>query len=134
MKLTVKSFFLMLVALLLAVLGGWIWGAADRLHATDALSRSGAGLHLANGRAYLLQARVDLFEVNFGDASRDLEAARAELKTAEKALDEQGRKAEAESVGKALIRIDDGQQLAGRLDQSANARLAEAVDLLPKAP
>jgi hypothetical protein len=134
MKLTVKGFVGLLAALLLAVLGGWIWGAGDRSHTDDALVQAGVGLQMANARARMLEARVDLFEVNFGNASRHLEAARADLKTAAQSLDRLGRTGDAAAVRDALARVDAAQQLTGKLDQTANARLAEAVDLLPKTP
>ena len=134
MKLTVKGFIALLAVLLLAVLGGWIWGRADRSHTDDALAQAGVGLHLATARAHMLEARVDLFEVNFGNASRHLEAARADLKTAAQSFDRLGRTSGAEAVRHALALVDDAQQMAGKLDQTANATLAEAVDLLPKTP
>jgi len=134
MNLTLKSFAVLLAALLLAVLGGWMWGSADRSQSQAALEQAGSGLHLMSARALLFEARVDLFEVNFGRASQHLEGARADLKSAAQALDRQGRTSEAEAVRQALVLVADAQQLAGRLDQSANARVAEAVGLLPNSP
>jgi hypothetical protein len=134
MKLTLKGFLALMVALLLAVLGGWIWGAAGRSQSDEALVQSGVRLHLAGARAAILEARVNLFEVNFGNASRSLEAARADLKTAAEAMDRSGRKGDADAARSALAKVDEAQQLAGKLDQTANARLAEAVGLLPRTP
>jgi hypothetical protein len=134
MKITLKAVAVMLVALALAVLGGWIWGAAGQSRTEAALARAGVGLHLANARSNMLAARVSLFEVNFGDASRSLGGARADLLTAADALDRLRLKAEAGAAREVVSRIDDAQQLAGRLDQTANTRLAEAIPLLPKMP
>lgn len=134
MKRTLTALAALLVALLLAALGGWIWGAAGRARAEEALVQSGLRLHLANARAGILGARVDLFEVNFGDASRSLEGARADLQTAAQALDRLGRTAESKAARDALARVEQAQQLAGRLDQTANARLADAIRLLPPTP
>jgi multidrug resistance efflux pump len=77
---------------------------------------------------------VSLFEVNFGDASRSLENAKADLVTAAEALDGLRLKDEAAAAREVAARVDEAQQLAGRLDQAANTRLAEAVRLLPKMP
>ncbi len=90
MKITLKAVLVMLVALALAVLGGWIWGARGHWRAEDALARAGVGLHLANARGNMLAARVHLFEVNFGDASRSLETAKADLVTAAEGFDRMG--------------------------------------------
>jgi hypothetical protein len=134
MKITLKAVLALLVALALAGLGGWIWGAAGRWRAEEALAKAGVGLHLANARGHMLAARVSLFEVNFGDASRSLENARADLLTAAEAFDRFRLKDRAAAAREVVARIDDAQQLAGRLDQSANTRLAEAVRLLPTMP
>jgi len=134
MKVTLKAILAMLIALALAVLGGWIWGAAGQSRTETALERAGASLHLAEARASMLAARVNLFEVNFGDASRNLENARADLLTAAGALDRMRRTSEAAAARDVAARVDDARQMAGRLDQTANTRIAEAIRLLPKMP
>jgi hypothetical protein len=134
MKITLKAVLVMLAALALAVLSGWAWGVAGQWRAEEALAKTGAGLHLAHARADMLAARVSLFEVNFGDASRSLESAKAELLTAAEAFDRLGLAREAAAAKDVVSRIDAAQQLAGRLDQTANTRLAEAIRLLPTMP
>jgi hypothetical protein len=134
MKATLKAVLVMLAALALAVLGGWLWGSTGRWRAEGALTKAGAGLHLSNARGNMLAARVSLFEVNFGDASRSLEGAKADLVTAAEAFDRLGLGSEAAAAREVAARVDDAQQRAGRLDQSANTRLAEAIRLLPKMP
>jgi hypothetical protein len=131
---TLKAILAMLAALALAVLGGWVWGSAGGARAEDALARAGAGLHLSNARADLLAARVSLFELNFGEASRSLESARADLLTAAEAFDRLRLTDEAAAARGAVARVNEAQQLAGRLDQSANSRLAETIRLLPTLP
>lgn len=134
MKFTLKAVAVMLAALALAVVGGWIWGATGQWRTEAALARAGVGLHLANARANMLAARVSVFEVNFGNASRSLESARADLITAAEAFDRLRMKAEAAAAREAASRVDGARELTGRLDQTANARLAEAIRLLPKMP
>ena len=82
----------------------------------------------------MLAARVDLFEVNFGEASRSLENAKADLMTAAEAFDGLRLTNEAAAARDVASRVDDARQLAARLDQTANTRLAEAIRLLPKMP
>ncbi len=134
MKVTLKAVLAMLVALALAALGGWIWGVRGQWHAEEALAKAGAGLHLASARGNMLAARVDLFEVNFGDASRSLENAKADLVTVAEAFDGMRLKDEAAAARAVVSRVDEARQLAARLDQTANTRLAEAIRLLPKMP
>jgi len=134
MKITLKAVLVMLVALALAVLGGWLWGVAGQSRTEEALARAGAGLHLANARGNMLAARVNLFEVNFGEASRSLESAKADLVTAAEAFDRMRLEEQAAAAREVASRVDDAKQLTGRLDQAANTRLAEALRLLPKMP
>jgi hypothetical protein len=134
MKVTLKAVLVVLIALALACVGGWIWGATGRWRAEEGLAKAGIGLHLANARGDMLAARVDLFEVNFGDASRSLESANANLAAAAEAFDGMRLKDEAAAAREVAARVEDAKQLAGRLDQAANTRLAEAIRLLPKMP
>jgi len=134
MKITLKAMLAMLVALALAVLGGWLWGVAGRSRTEAVLTRASVGLHLANARGNMLAARVDLFEVNFGNASRSLESATADLLTAAEAFDRLRLKDQAAAAREVAARVEEAKQLAGRLDQAANTRLAEALRLIPKMP
>ena len=134
MKVTLKAVLFLLIALVLAALGGWILGATGQWRAEEALAKAGVGLHLANARGNMLAARVNLFEVNFGEASRNLETAKADLVTAAEAFDRLGLEKEAAAAREVAARVDDAKQLAGRLDQTANTRLADAIRLLPGMP
>jgi hypothetical protein len=134
MKVTLKAILFMLVALALAALGGWIWGVTGQWRAEEALANAGVRLHVTSARSHMLAARVNLFEVNFGEASRSLESAKADLVTAAEAFDRLGFGAEAAAAREVAARVDDAKQLAGRLDQTANTRLADAIRLLPTLP
>ena len=134
MKVTLKAILFIVIAIALAVLGGYLWGAAGRWRAEDALARAGAGLPLAHARGNMLAARVNLFEVNFGEASRSLEAAKGDLMTAAGTLDRLDLDSEAAAAREVAARVEDARQLAGRLDQTANSRLADAIRMLPTMP
>jgi hypothetical protein len=87
-------------------------------------------LDLTQARANLLAARVDLFEVNFGRASQELQAAKAPLQDAEQRLAALGRNDEAGRVRDVAARVVQASDQTSRLDQSANTRLAAALVLL----
>ena len=71
-----------------------------------------------------------IYSVNFGEASRHLEAARGLLGRANERLNSLGRDDEVRRVQTALASIDDAQRMAGKLDQSANARAGEAAKMV----
>jgi hypothetical protein len=64
------------VALLVAVGAGWAWGAYARSDINRALRVAELQNRLLEGRAAVLDARLDIYSVNFGEASRHFEAAR----------------------------------------------------------
>jgi hypothetical protein len=85
---------------------------------------------LLGARAAVLDARVAIYSVNFGEASRHLEDARSLLGRADERLKRLGRDAEVKQMQTAQASIDDAQRMAGQLDQSANSRAGEAAKLI----
>ncbi len=122
-----------LTAVLVALLAGYLWGRAGRSAVQSQLDETRLQLDLADARADLLGARVDLFEVNFGRASQRLEAAKAPLHDAANRLGTASRADAASRVNAVIARIEQAQQQVGRLDQSANTGLGEAIALLEQA-
>jgi len=115
------------VALLVALSAAWLWGSSGKGDLQRALDLAELRNDLLAARGALLSARVDLYIVNFGDASRDFESARTALRRAEARLKTVGRDEDVMRLGVALARLDEAQQFAGKLDQTANARAAEAM-------
>ncbi|RPI49071.1 MAG: hypothetical protein EHM55_24470 [Acidobacteria bacterium] len=115
------------LALLIAVGVGWVWGASGRSSSDRALQIAELRTELLEGRAAVLDARLDIYSVNFGDASRHFEVARTALRAANAGLMSLGRTEDAKSLEAALTRIDEAQRLAGQLNQDANALAAEAA-------
>lgn len=124
------KFIWVAVALLVAVLGGWIWGASGRWSIEREQQRSELRQELLEGRGQVLDARLALYNVNFGEASRHLEDSRSLLGRAGERLKSLGWDGEVTQVEAALARVDEAQRMAGKLDQSANARAGEAAKLL----
>ena len=118
------------VGLLVALLAGWIWGAWGRSDLAGALQSSELRAELLGARAAVLDARVAIYSVNFGEASRHLEDARGLLNRADERLKRLGRNDPAGPVQAAQASIDDAQRMAGKLDQSANSRAGEAAKLI----
>jgi len=119
------------VALLIALLGGWLWDASGNSDLDRALRASGLRDDLREAHTSLLGARVDLYERNFRSASRHLEDARRLLRRAE----ERGRRLGWQDEVKRLdlarseAEIDEAQRLLRQLDQGANPPVP--LDLRP---
>jgi hypothetical protein len=118
------------VALLVALGAGWAWGASGRSDLDRALQIAELRDHLHEGRAAVLEARLDIYSINFGEASRQFEAARSALRAAQVQLDVLGRREDAERLEMALTRIDEAQRLAGQLSQDANSVAADAAKVI----
>ena len=119
-----------LVALVVALGIGYVWGASGKPALTSALDDTKQQLDLAEARGHLLDARVSLYNVNFGDASRQFEEANAPLRRVQDRYQSEGKKAAAETIAAAIERAAEGQRLAAKLDQTANAKAAEALDAI----
>ena len=117
----------MVAGLAVALLAGWILGRSGRPDMAPALQTSELRGELLGARAAALDARVAIYNVNFGEASKHLEDARGLLRRADARLKSLGRDDEARQVQTALTSIDEAQRMAGKLDQSANSRAGEAA-------
>ena len=106
---------------------GWVWGWWGRSDLNRALRIAEVRDDLLEGRAAVLDARLDIYSVNFGEASRHLEAARSALRAAEPRLNNLGRQADTKPLELALAKIDEAQRMAGQLNQDANAPAADAA-------
>jgi hypothetical protein len=113
---------------LIVVLGlGFAWGSSGRVTAQRALDDAKQQLDLAEGRGRVLEARVSIYNVNFGDAQRQLEEAKAPLTRARDRYQDQGKRDAADALSAALARVQEAQRLAGKLDQNANTQANEAL-------
>jgi hypothetical protein len=113
---------------LIVVLGlGFAWGSSGRVAAQRALDDARQQLDLAEGRGRVLEARVSIYNVNFGDAQRQLEEAKAPLTRARDRYQDQGKRDAADALSAALARVQEAQRLAGKLDQNANTQANEAL-------
>jgi hypothetical protein len=118
------------VALVVALGLGYAWGASGRFSIQNALDDARQQLDLAQARGALLEARVSVYNVNFGDAARHFDEAKAPLRRVRERYQQVGKNAAAGSVTAALEHIDEGQRLAGKLDQAANNKANDALEAI----
>jgi hypothetical protein len=116
-----------LIALLTVIAAAWYWGASGKRAAISSLEAAQLRISLVEGRSRLLDARLDLYNVNFGDASRHLESARDLLRDAGERLKRLDREVDALRLDTVLVTIDEAQRMTGQLQQGANDRIAEAA-------
>lgn len=117
-------------ALIIAVGIGYAMGGSGRFTLQNALDDARARLDIAEARGDLLEARVSLYNVNFGDASRHFEEAKAPLRRVRERYQSIGKNAAAGTIAAAIAHAEEGQRLAGKLDQSANAKANDALEAI----
>ena len=119
------------VVAVIVVLGlGYVWGSSGRVQIQTTLDDVRQQLDLAEARGELLDARVNLYNNNFGEASRHLEGVKDRLRRTRERYQEAGRDDAARSVAAALEHVEEAQRLAGKLDPTANAKAAEALEAI----
>jgi len=118
------------VALIVALGIGYALGGSGRFTIQNALDETRGRLDLAEARGHLLEARVSLYNVNFGDASRHFEEAKAPLRRVRERYQHIGKNAAAGSIAAALEHIEEGQRLAGKLDQASNTKANDALEAI----
>ncbi len=75
----------------------------------------------------ILDARVDVYTANFGNASRNLEHAKGPLQAARVTLQSSGPDGAAAKIDEALLRATRAQQLASKFSQDANGRAGRGL-------
>jgi len=128
-----KIVLAILGALVVALGLGFAWGSSGRSPVEEALEQSRQQLDLAEARGHLLDARVSLFNLNFGEASQHFEEAKVPLGRVRDRLQKSGDRPAAEKLGTALDQIADAQKRAGKLDQSANTKAGEVLETIKAA-
>ena len=119
-----------LVAALVLIGLGYTWGASGRSAINTALYDMHHQLDVAEVRGHVLDARVSLYNMNFGDASRRLEEAKVPLRRIRQRYVDEGKDDAVPSISAALEHVDEAQRLAGKLDQAANSKAAEALEAI----
>ena len=119
------------LAIVLVLLGfGYVWGARGRSALETELTDTRQQLDLSVARSHMLDARVSLYNMNFGDASRRLEEAKVPLRRIRQRYVDAGQDDAVRSLAAALEHVDEAQRLAGKLDQGANSKAGEALEAI----
>src|SRR5262249_29639306 len=121
MNKTLKIVLAVFIGLVVAFLAGWLYGASGKSDLTRTATAAELRSQLLEARNAVLDARLDIYAINFGNASRHLENARSVLRGVGERFKNDGPADNAKRVEDALTRIDRAQQMSGKLDQSANA-------------
>ena len=109
---------------------GYVWGSSGRRAIQTTLDSAQQHLDVAEARTALLESRVSLYNVNFGDASRRFEEAKAPLRRIQKRFADDGNDDGARRIAAALEHVNEAQRLAGKLDQAANSKAGEALEAI----
>src|ERR671912_1780503 len=121
-------FALVTVLVLLGL--GYVWGVSGRGALESALDDARQELDLAEARGHVLDARVSLYNMNFGDASRRLEEAKTPLGRTRGRYADDGKDEAARAIATALEHVEEAQRLANKLDQAANMKAGEALEAI----
>lgn len=118
------------LAIVVAGLSGWVWGASGASERELARVAEAQRADINEVRALVFEARVSLYQSNFGAAGQEFEAARVVVERLQTHLRET---AQAERAGRLEIvsaHLRDAQHLAASLDASAHAAAEEAIKAL----
>ena len=128
-----KMFLAVLVALIVCLGAGFIWGNSGRGTLQTTLDDAKLQLDVAEARGDILDARVSLYNNNFGDASRYFENAKAPLRRLKQRYTDDGKRDAAASIDTATAHVSEAQQLSGKLDPAANTKASQALDAIKAA-
>jgi hypothetical protein len=121
------------LGMLLALAGGWVWGASGRGELQSRLDETDMRFQVSDARARLLAARVDLYSLNFGAATENLEAAKIPLEAVIHRYEGAGETERATDTRAALAAVEEARRLAAQMDQSAQGAAAAALGALERA-
>ena len=93
-----KIFLAIVVALVVCLGAGFIWGNSGRSTLQTTLDDAKLQLDLAEARGDILDGRVSLYNNNFGDASRHFESAKAPLQRLQQRYANNGKREAASSI------------------------------------
>lgn len=119
-----------LIVVVVAFLGGLFMGRSGRAETEAARAQAELGVDLYRARTAMLHARLEIISSNFGQASQQLDAARAPLEAARDRLNAANRAPDAGRVSQALTAATEAQQLSLALNRDADGKISDALRAL----
>jgi hypothetical protein len=121
------------LSLVVAFGAGWIFGQSGKSALEDERRTLAENVDFMEARALAFSGRISLFLVNFGDASRQFEQARATVERIQTRMREAGEAERAGRVEIAAAHLREAQQLSASLDPRAHKAAEEALAALDNA-
>jgi hypothetical protein len=128
-----KTAGIVFLAAVVAVGIGWVWGASGREDVEQARRTAELRAGFAEARALLLEARVSLFTMNFGQAGRAFDQARHLVTALQARLREAGQAERAGRLEIVLGHLGDAGRFTLALDARAQNAAEAALDALAAA-
>ena len=125
-----KAIASIVAAMALAAFASFLYGRSGASVDRDALASTHLRLQLVEARAQVLDGRLSLYLVNFGDAGRHFAFGKSALAPARATLVERGQTDLVAKLDQSIKEIDAAQAQASSLSQDANSRAGEAARLL----
>ncbi len=119
-----------LIVLIVTLLAGYLYGRSGTSALRAEVESQRLRLQLAESRGQLLDARVAVYLVNFGQASQHLTYAAPGLAAARATLAETRRPELAAKIEAAEKELAAARDLASKVSQDANGRAGEAARLV----
>jgi hypothetical protein len=114
--------------------GGWLLGASGKATIAQERRVLEERADLSDAKAAVLDGRVSLYLVNFGNASRQFGQARTIVERVQVRLRESGQAERAGQLEIALAHLRDAERLSVALDQGAQDAAQAALEALQSPP
>lgn len=118
------------VAVIVAVGVGWVWGASDRSSVQLAGQASEDRADLAEARERTLDARLEIIALNFGEAATSLDAAEKTVERLQLRWRHAGEIDRAGQLEIVLSQVKEARRLADAADRTAEDPTVQSAALL----
>lgn len=130
---TGKALAWIVLAVALAAGVGWVLGASGKAEIEQARRQESERADLASARAELLDGRLSLLKLNFGDAAHHFDAARKTIEDVQKRVRETEDAERAGRLEVVLAHVRDAERLAIALKPEAQDAANDAIGAMSAA-
>lgn len=126
-----RKYILIAVGVAIVMVGlGYVWGSSGRFTLESALTETRQRLDIAEARGHILDARVSLYNMNFGEAGGSMEDAKVPLRRIRQRYVDAGRADSVRNISAAIEHLTEAQRLAGKLEPASNTKAGEALEAI----